>query len=70
MVVLLISDAATPLGASLVTTNLHCLMYSTIAPITKDMPHPAAPTIMQLVPDSHYIQLPLLTNQMHAVEIV
>ena len=43
IVVPFIRDAATPLGASLVTTKLHCLRYSTMAPITNDLPHPASP---------------------------
>ena len=45
MVVPFINEAATPLGASFVTTKLHCHKYATIAPMTYDLPHPAAPII-------------------------
>ena len=45
IVVPLINDAATSLDANLVTNRLHCFRYSTMAPIMKDLPQPAAPTI-------------------------
>ena len=62
IVVPFIRDAATPLGASLVIAKLHCLRYSTMAPITNDLPHPAVPitatSICELFHSTEY-----LTNQ-------